>query len=73
MISYSGARQTNILCILIGSWDIHIVGSEETVKTRRMFNTMRDNLSDDKIFTRITSGISEEGLEMKGSDIDIFV
>jgi hypothetical protein len=49
----------------------HIVGSEETVKTRRMFNTMRDNLSDDNIFNRITSGISGEGLEMKGSDIDI--
>ena len=39
----------------------HIVGSEETVKTRRMFNTI----------TRISSGISGEGLEMKGSDIDI--
>ena len=49
----------------------HIVGSEETVKTRRMFNTMRDNLSDDKIFTRISIGISGEGLEVKGSDIDI--
>jgi hypothetical protein len=36
-----------------------------------MFNTMRDNLSDDNIFTRISSGISGEGLEMKGSDIDI--
>jgi hypothetical protein len=27
MISYSGARQTNVLCTLIGSWDINILWS----------------------------------------------
>ena len=49
----------------------HIVGSEETVKTRRMFLTMKDNLCHNKVFNVITSGSSGEGLEMKGSDLDI--
>ena len=49
----------------------HIVGSEETVKTKRAFNTIRDNLSSDENFAHITSGSFGEGLEMKGSDIDL--
>ena len=49
----------------------HIVGSEETVKTKRTFNTIRDNLSIDEKFITITSGSFGEGLEMEGSDIDL--
>ena len=49
----------------------HVVGSEETVKTRRMFHTMGDNLCHNKVYSQITSGSSGEGLEMKGSDLDI--
>jgi hypothetical protein len=49
----------------------HIVGSEETVKTKRTFNTIRDTLSSDENFVHITSGSFGEGLEMKGSDIDL--
>jgi len=48
-----------------------IVGSEETVKTKRTFNTIRDNLSGSESSIHITSGSFGEGLEMKGSDIDI--
>ena len=48
----------------------HIVGSEETVKTKRTFNSIRDHLSYSKQFSVITSGSFGEGLEMKGSDID---
>ena len=39
--------------------------------TRRMFNTIRDNLYHSKEFNQITSGSDGEGLEMKMSDIDI--
>ena len=49
----------------------HIVGSEETVKTKRTFNTIKDNLSSDEDCIQITSGSFGEGLETKGSDIDI--
>ena len=49
----------------------HIVGSEETVKTKRTFNRFRDSLSHNEDFTRITSGSFGEGLEMSGSDLDI--
>jgi hypothetical protein len=45
----------------------HVVGSEETVKTRRMLHTMRDNLLHNKVYNQITSGSSGEGLEMKGN------
>ncbi|XP_052077399.1 uncharacterized protein LOC127715403 isoform X2 [Mytilus californianus] len=50
---------------------LNIVGSEEHVKTIRMVHTVRDNLpgNDDK--GRITSGSFGEGLEMRGSDIDL--
>ena len=49
----------------------HIVGSEETVKTKRTFISIKDNLVCSKTFIKITSGSFGEGLEMKGSDIDI--
>jgi hypothetical protein len=34
----------------------HVVGTEETVRTRRMLNIIRDNLYKSKVFTHITSG-----------------
>jgi hypothetical protein len=49
----------------------HIVGSEETVKTKRTFNTIKDNLSIYENCIKITSGSVGEGLEMKGSDLDL--
>ncbi|XP_052076794.1 uncharacterized protein LOC127714800 [Mytilus californianus] len=49
----------------------NIVGSEEHVKTIRMMNTVRDNLQSNNYCTHITSGSFGEGLEMKGSDLDI--
>ena len=49
----------------------HIVGSEETVNTKRMFITIRDNLSINENYIKITSGSFGEGLEMSGSDIDM--
>ena len=49
----------------------HIVGSEETVKTKRTFNTIRDNMSVNEMLIQITSGSFGEGLEMEGSDVDI--
>jgi hypothetical protein len=42
----------------------HIVGSEETVKTKRTFNTINDNLSVSELIIQITSGSFGEGLEM---------
>ena len=48
----------------------HIVGSEETVKTKRTFNTIRDNMCCNELIIEITSGSFGEGLEMSGSDID---
>ena len=49
----------------------HVVGTEKTVKTRRLLNTINDNLFHSKEITQITSGSSGEGLEMKGSDVDV--
>ncbi|XP_063416235.1 uncharacterized protein LOC134697879 [Mytilus trossulus] len=49
----------------------NIVGTEEHVKTVRMLNTIRDNLSYDQETATITSGSRGEGIEMKGSDLDI--
>ena len=51
----------------------HVIGIEETVKTMRMFNTIMDNMFHDEIYIQITSGSRGEGLEMKGSDIDIML
>ncbi|XP_071147370.1 uncharacterized protein [Mytilus edulis] len=49
----------------------NIVGTKEHVKTIRLMNTVRDNFSSDKSFICITSGSYGEGLEMRGSDLDI--
>ncbi|VDI25062.1 Hypothetical predicted protein [Mytilus galloprovincialis] len=49
----------------------NIVGTEEHVKTIRLMSTIRDNFSSSKSFTFITSGSYGEGLEMRGSDLDI--
>ena len=51
----------------------HIVGTEETVKTRRMLATIKHKLFHNEVFTLITSGSIGEGLQMKGSDIDIMI
>ncbi|XP_071162530.1 cyclic GMP-AMP synthase-like receptor 1 [Mytilus edulis] len=51
----------------------NIVGSEDHVKTLRIMNTVRDNLQSNKTFSFITSGSFGEGLEMRGSDLDIMV
>ena len=51
----------------------HVVGTEKTVKTRRLLNTINDNLFHSKEITQITSGSSGEGLEMKGSDVDVML
>ncbi|XP_052078057.1 uncharacterized protein LOC127715997 isoform X1 [Mytilus californianus] len=48
-----------------------IVGSEENVKARRMMNTVRDYLESDDNQSIITSGSFGEGLEMRGSDLDL--
>jgi len=49
----------------------NIVGSEETVKTKRTFNSIKDNLAYSKGLIVITSGSFGEVLEMKGRDVDI--
>jgi hypothetical protein len=41
------------------------------IKTKRTFNTINDNLTRDEDCIPITSGSFGEGLEMKGSDIDM--
>ncbi|CAC5379833.1 unnamed protein product [Mytilus coruscus] len=49
----------------------NIVGSEEHVKTIRMMYNVRDNLQSNKNWTLITSGSFGEGLQMRGSDLDL--
>ncbi|XP_071145509.1 cyclic GMP-AMP synthase-like receptor [Mytilus edulis] len=49
----------------------NIVGTEDHVNTIRLMNTVKDNFSSSKSFTFITSGSYGEGLEMRGSDLDI--
>ncbi|XP_052078277.1 uncharacterized protein LOC127716191 [Mytilus californianus] len=49
----------------------NIVGTENHVKTMRLINTVRDNFTSGKEFIIITSGSFGEGLEMRGSDLDI--
>jgi len=51
----------------------HVVGTEETVKTRIVLNAINDNLNCNKVLLHITSGSSGEGLMMKGSDMDIML
>ncbi|VDI04479.1 Hypothetical predicted protein [Mytilus galloprovincialis] len=49
----------------------NIVGSEDHVKTLRMMNNVRDNLQSNNTISFITSGSFGEGLNMRGSDLDI--
>ncbi|CAC5387564.1 unnamed protein product [Mytilus coruscus] len=49
----------------------NIVGTEEHVKSIRMMNSVKDNLASNKTVQTITSGSYGEGIEMRGSDIDI--
>ncbi|VDI61362.1 Hypothetical predicted protein [Mytilus galloprovincialis] len=51
----------------------NIVGSEDHVKHIRSINAVRDNLQSNKYLTFITSGSFGEGLEMRGSDLDIMM
>ncbi|XP_063438859.1 uncharacterized protein LOC134719850 [Mytilus trossulus] len=49
----------------------HIVGSEDHVKQIRLMNAVKDNIESNKEYTLITSGSFGEGLDMRGSDLDI--
>ncbi|CAC5380209.1 unnamed protein product [Mytilus coruscus] len=49
----------------------HIVGTEDHVKQIRLLNAVRDNLKFNEKVTTITSGSFGEGLQMRGSDLDI--
>lgn len=49
----------------------NIVGYEDHVKTLRMTNNVRDNITNVKNSVFITSGSFGEGIEIKGSDVDI--
>ncbi|XP_052069215.1 uncharacterized protein LOC127708384 [Mytilus californianus] len=49
----------------------NIVGSEDYVKRIRIMNAVRDDFESNKKVTIITSGSFGEGLELRGSDIDI--
>ncbi|XP_071127433.1 uncharacterized protein [Mytilus edulis] len=51
----------------------NIVGTEDHVKQIRLMNTVKDNLSHCNKSTKITSGSFGEGLQMRGSDLDIMV
>ncbi|VDI58730.1 Hypothetical predicted protein, partial [Mytilus galloprovincialis] len=50
-----------------------VVGTEEHVNTIRMMNTIRDHLESDSMRTIITSGSFGEGLDMRGSDLDVMI
>ncbi|CAC5414216.1 unnamed protein product [Mytilus coruscus] len=50
-----------------------IIGTEEQVKTIRMMNNIRDYLNSSNNFITITSGSFGDGLEMRGSDLDIML
>ncbi|XP_052060747.1 uncharacterized protein LOC127701023 [Mytilus californianus] len=49
----------------------NIVGTEGYVKRIRLMNAVRDDMGSNKIMTKITSGSFGEGLEMRGSDLDL--
>ncbi|XP_071126807.1 cyclic GMP-AMP synthase-like receptor 2 [Mytilus edulis] len=49
----------------------NIVGTENHVKTIRLLNSVRDNVISNKYHVTITSGSFGEGLDMRGSDLDI--
>ncbi|CAG2210587.1 unnamed protein product [Mytilus edulis] len=48
-----------------------IVGTDKHVKTMRQMNTVRDNLLSKVELNEITSGSYGEGLDLRGSDLDI--
>lgn len=50
---------------------LNIVGREDYVKQSRMMTTVRDNLTCNGDMTVVTSGSSGEGLDMRGSDLDM--
>ncbi|CAC5397849.1 dinG [Mytilus coruscus] len=49
----------------------NIVGSKDYVKRIKLMNAVRDNLLSDNREAVITSGSFGEGLDMKGSDLDV--
>ena len=49
----------------------NIVGSEETVKSKRILLATYDHMTSNNSALQITSGSVGEGLELEGSDIDI--
>ncbi|VDI33854.1 Hypothetical predicted protein [Mytilus galloprovincialis] len=49
----------------------YIIGTEHHVKTIRLLNTVGDNLSRNDSDVAITSGSFGEGLQIRGSDLDI--
>ncbi|CAC5422808.1 unnamed protein product [Mytilus coruscus] len=51
----------------------NIVGTEDHVKQIRLLNAVKDNLSISKTMMSITSGSFGEGLQMRGSDLDIMM
>ncbi|XP_052076787.1 uncharacterized protein LOC127714792 [Mytilus californianus] len=51
----------------------NIVGTDDQVRTLRMMNNIRDSLQSDNVCEVITSGSFGEGLEMRGSDLDIMI
>ncbi|CAG2231753.1 unnamed protein product [Mytilus edulis] len=48
----------------------NIVGSDDVVKTRRVFFTIMDHVNWNGVTTFISSGSKAEGLDIKGSDFD---
>ncbi|XP_071126599.1 uncharacterized protein [Mytilus edulis] len=50
---------------------LNIVGREDYVKQSRMMTTVRDNLTCNGDITVVTSGSFGEGLDMRGSDLDM--
>lgn len=51
----------------------YIVGTEDHVKQTRLMNTVKDNLSHGNTSAKITSGSFGEGIQMRGSDLDIMI
>lgn len=49
----------------------HIVGKEDHIKQIRLFNAAGDNLTYNELIRTIASGSFGEGLQLRGSDIDI--
>ncbi|XP_052077026.1 uncharacterized protein LOC127715048 isoform X2 [Mytilus californianus] len=49
----------------------NVVGTEKHVRTIRLMNNVRDNLQSNTTWTFITSGSFGDGLQTRGSDIDL--